>query len=128
TVAAYKAAQKLSKQPSNGKLSSAIATVLITYGDENSFDYVADAFEKMPLSQGKFSAIQPFSTLLGKLKNTEKVKRGVDLIVSFRDAIPKQARNQTDPFINEMILKGLVTIKNKAGLQEQADYISSKLP
>jgi aminopeptidase N len=56
------------------------------------------------------------------------VKRGVDDIVSFRDAIPEAFRGQTDPFINGVLLKGLVTKKTQAGLKDQADYIKSKLP
>ena len=56
------------------------------------------------------------------------VKRGIDDIVAFRDAIPDAFQGQTNPFINGILLKGLVTKKKDAGLTEQADYIKSKLP
>jgi len=55
------------------------------------------------------------------------VKRGVDEIVKFRDAIPSQARANTDPFINNTILKNLATKKDSEGLKDQADYIKSKM-
>jgi hypothetical protein len=56
------------------------------------------------------------------------VKRGVDDIATFRDAIPEAFKGQTDPFINGILLKGLATKKKEAGLTEQSDYIISKLP
>ena len=69
------------------------------------------------------------------LKDIEKVKRGVDAIVKFRDAIPEGFRNQTDPFINGIILQGLITKKeadkdspDDTKLKELVEYIKSKLP
>ena len=55
------------------------------------------------------------------------VKRGVDDIVEFRDAIPEAFKSQTDGPINAM-LKDLITKINAAGLTDQANYIKSKLP
>jgi aminopeptidase N len=77
------------------------------------------------------------STYLAAIKNTEKVKWGVEEIVKFRDGIPENFRNQTDPFINGMVLKGLLTKKDKeakenaanaAAAQELVNFIKSKLP
>jgi aminopeptidase N len=124
---AFNDAKKLSKYPAKGKLNSAIASVLIKYGDENDFDIITDNFSKMPLSQTKFNFLQTYSNLLAKVKNTDKLKRGVDEIVKFRDAIPSQARANTDPFINNTILKNLATKKDGEGLKDQADYIKSKM-
>ena len=127
TAAALRAAQNLSKYPAKGKLAEAISRIFIAFGDENSFDFIADNFDKMPLSQAKFSQLQSLAGILAKVKNTDQVKKGVDMIVSFRDAIPQQERNQTNPFINNFILQGLVTKKEAAGLKEQADYIKLKI-
>ena len=82
----------------------------------------------MPLSQAKFSMLQSIGDFLGKTKNMDIVKRGIDDIVKFRDKVPEAFKGQTDPFINGILLKGLATKKKDAGLQEQADYILSKLP
>ena len=71
--------------------------------------------------------LQPFSNFLAKVTNTANFKKGIDLIVEFREAIPGSVRNQTDPFINDMILKGLANKKKAQGLQEHVDYINSKL-
>ncbi len=128
TSAAKQAAKQLSKFPSKGKLNTAISTVLIKYGDESSFDVIADNFDKMPFSQSKFEFLQPFADVLAKVQSTDKLKRGIDQIVKFRDAIPQAYRNQTDPYINNVILKGLADKKESEGLTEQFNYIKSKLP
>jgi hypothetical protein len=60
----------------------------------------------------------------------------VDEIVKFREAVPEAFQNQTNPFINGVVLKGLLTDKDKkakadpadAGLQELVKYIKSKMP
>ena len=128
TTAAIDAAKKLSRLPSKGKLNTAVATVLIKYGDESSFDVIADNFDKIPFSQSKFEFLQPYAEVLSKVQSTEKLKRGIDQIVKFRDAIPQAYKNQTDPYINKVILKGIADRKESEGLKEQFDYIKSKLP
>jgi aminopeptidase N len=128
TTAAIEAAKKLSKFPSKGKLNTVIATVLIKYGDESSFDVIADNFDKIPFSQSKFEFLQPYAQVLSKVQNTDRLKRGIDQIVKFRDAVPHAYKNQTDPYINNVILKGIADRKESEGLKEQFDYIKSKLP
>ena len=126
SAGAYTIAKKLIREPSKGELTTAISGVLIKSGDESNFDAIADNFDKMPLGGEKFQFIAPFANLIGKVSNTEKVKRGVDLIVKFKEAVPEAYRGQTDPFINNA-LKGIATKKKAAGQQEQADYVNSKL-
>ncbi len=128
TTRAFNAAKELSKKPSKGKLSTAISAVLISYGDETSFDFVSEEFEKTPMSEAKFQQLQSFVSLLGKIKDTDKLKKGVDQIVKFREGIPSAYRSQTDPFINQFLLQGLASKKDAAGLKEQADYIKSQIP
>ena len=127
SVAGFKEAQRLSKSSPKGKLGEVITESLIKYGDENSFDVVVKIFADMPVAQSKFEMLQPFSNFLAKVQNTEKFKKGIDLIVEFREAIPGSVRGQTDPFINDMILKGLANKKKAQGIQEHVDYINSKL-
>jgi len=128
TTGAFNAAKELSKKPAKGKLSTAISTVLITYGDETSFDFVSEEFEKTPMSEAKFQQLQSFVSLLGKIKDNDKLKKGVDQIVKFREGIPSAYRSQTDPFINQFLLQGLASKKDGAGLKDQADYIRSQIP
>jgi hypothetical protein len=70
------------------------------------------------------------------LKDVTKFKLGVEEIANFRDEIPAPIKPQTDPFINGVVLKGLLTAKSEAlkadaantGLQEQVNFIKTKLP
>jgi aminopeptidase N len=118
--------KKLSKDPAKGRLSSAISSVMVKYGDESAYDFIAANFEKMPLSQTKFQALQSFADILAKVKDGAKFKKGIDLIVAFRNAIPESVKGQTDPYINGVILKGIADKKSKNGETELADYATSK--
>lgn len=125
---AYAIANSLVKEENKGRLLSAITNVIIKYGDESAFDFVTSQFDEMPLSQAKFSAIYPLVEFLGKVTDLAKFKKGVDMIVKFRDEIPQSVRAQTDPFINGVALKGLADKKEAAGAKEMAEYVRSKLP
>lgn len=121
SAAAISEAKKLAVQPAKGKLAEAITHTLIRFGDESSADIILGNFEKMPLSQAKLEALQPLAEFLTEVKDITIFKRAID-------DIPEAFRSQTNPFINGIILKGLLTKKKEAGMQEQADYILSKLP
>lgn len=127
SVAALDAAKRLSKTEVKGRLGDAVTAIIIASGDESSADAILTRFEKMPLSQSKFNLLNSITNFLGKSKNTDIVKRGVDDIATFRDAIPESFKDQTSPAINGM-LKGLATKKKEAGLTDQMEYIKTKLP
>jgi aminopeptidase N len=120
-------ATKLSKLPAKGRLSTAISSIMVKYGDESAYDYIADNFDKMPLSQAKFQSLGSFVEILTKVKDATKFKSGIDKIVAFRDAIPESARAQTTPYINNTFLKGIADKKEKAGDKDLSDYVKSKL-
>ncbi|MEO5595298.1 MAG: M1 family metallopeptidase [Chitinophagaceae bacterium] len=126
-------ARAFAKQPLKGKLGAVVSQILIETGSgEEDFDVIAGNFSKLPVSDAKFEALQPFADYLSSLKNTEKVKKGVDMIVDLRDAVPAQYKSQLTPFINNMVLRSIAN-KKKAGaessadLQEQIKYINSKI-
>jgi aminopeptidase N len=128
SVLAYKIANELSKQPSKGRLTASISNVIIQFGDESAYDYIMGNFTSLPLSQEKFGSLTSIADFLAKLTDQKKFEKGVDELVKFRDEIPGQIKVQTDPFINNMILKGLATKKEKAGAKSMADYVNSKIP
>ncbi|MEO0064975.1 MAG: hypothetical protein RI983_301 [Bacteroidota bacterium] len=123
---AFAIANELKNQPAKGRLSSAIAAVIIANGDESAYEYVMQNFNDMPLSQAKFTAIGSLVEFLSKVKDATKFKAGVDAIIEFRNTIPSSARSQTDPVINNMFLKGLATKKEASGEQALADYVKEK--
>ena len=135
-VLATALAKQLSEKPAKGNLQEAIMNEIVKSGDENMAEKIIGGFAKMPLSQEKFQALGPLSSYLSAIKSIDKIRWGVEEIVKFRDGIPEGFRNQTDPYINGMILKGLLAKKEKeakenssnAALQELANFIKSKLP
>lgn len=127
SVAAYKLAMDLSKQPTKGRLTAAISNVIVAYGDESAYDFILGNFTSMSFGQEKFTAMSSVADFLAKISNQQKFEKGVDEIVKFRDEIPSQIKVQTDPYINNMILKGLATKKEKAGAKAMADYVNGKI-
>jgi hypothetical protein len=128
SVRALEFAKKFAIQASKGKLETAIAGVLIQAGEENRIDPVTDRFENMGVSNQAFQFLSPYARLLEKVRDPQKFKRAVDLIVKFRDSIPAYVRNETDPYINNTILKKLADHKKADGLNDLASYVLSKLP
>jgi len=124
---AYALANQLIKSPAKGRLSAAISSVIIANGDESAYDYIMDNFNKMPLSQAKFSALSSIVEFLAKVTDPAKFKAGVDAVIAFRNEIPAPARPQTDPVINNVFLKGLASKKEAAGAQALADYVKEKI-
>lgn len=125
--AAFHKANALSKTVTKGRLATAISEVFIKYGDETAFDFIARKFEEMPLTQAKFGSLNSLAAFLVKVTNMDNFKKGVDMIAKFRDDIPQSVKPQTDPVINNMILKGLADKKTAAGAKEMADYVHQKM-
>jgi len=133
--AAMTIAKKLDAQPAKGVLKNALQSVKAASGDESLEEEIIGGFNKLPVSQQKFNALNSLGIYLGALKNTEKVKAAVDKIVEFREAIPQQFRNQTDPFIFETLQKiadkkeeALKADADNTALKELVTYIKSKIP
>lgn len=127
SAAALQKAIELSKKESKGKLDESINKILVASGNEDVYDRMASKFSKMGLSNESFSLIPQLTEMLGKINDEEKVKKGVDMIVAFRDKIPAEYQSQTNPFINGL-LSGLAGKKQSAGLTEQEAYIRKFLP
>lgn len=131
-AAALTEAKRISKQSMKGNLVEAVATTLIKSGDESSFDEIIESYSKMGLTQTKFTLTSSLANFIGIIKNTDKVKRGVDEIVKFRNSIPEQygVTPVIDSFLKTVIGKKETAKKggeDVPALQEQIDYIKSKL-
>lgn len=127
TAAALKEAEMLNKQNLKGELKQAITNLLYTYADEGNFDDLAGRFDALPFGSEKFSILQPFANFLKRVKNPEKFKAGIDMIIRFRDAIPEQYRANINPYINGMVLNGIASSKQNTGSPELADYVKGKI-
>jgi len=127
SAVALNQAKILSGQQAKGALSDAIDELVFKYASENDFDTLAIRFNSLPFGMAKFQILQPFANFISRVNNTVNFKKGIDMIVSFRDTIPEQYQDQVLPYINGMILGGIASIKQKEGKSEQADYVTTKL-
>jgi aminopeptidase N len=114
----YELAKKYSKD-AKGDLGNVVNEVIIKEGTEADFDFIAERFDDMPLSQEKLGACATFAGYLEKVQNIASVKKGIDLIIKFRNAIPEQFRSFVDPMI-----KGGLTKLGTAKGKEIEDYIN----
>ena len=115
----YELAKKYSKD-AKGDLGAVINDIIIKEGAEADFDFIIKRFDEMPLSQEKLGAVATFAGYLEKVQNNANVKKGIDAIIKFRNAVPEQFRSFVDP----MIMGGLNKV-GKAKGKEIEDYISN---
>ncbi|MCX6329628.1 MAG: M1 family aminopeptidase [Bacteroidia bacterium] len=127
SISALDRAKSLLSPDVKGVLSRAIDNTLYTYAGESDFDTLAAQFDRLPVGNKKFNLLQPFSNYLKKIKNTDNFRKGIDMIVSFRDSVPEEYRQEILSYFNGMILNGIATSKQKAGLTEQEEYVKSKI-
>ena len=114
------------KQPSKGVLEKSINNLLVRSGNQEVYDRITTRFASLGLSNDKFMMLEDMSQLLANVSDDGKFRKGVDLMVDFRESIPTEVRSQTDPYINGM-LTGLMNKKRDKGFAGQADYVKSKL-
>lgn len=114
----YELAKKYSVD-AKGALGDVVNEEIIKNGTEADFDFVLDRFDQMPLSQAKVQAVPTLAGYLVKISDMAKVKRGVDAVLKFRNAIPEQFRGFVDPMLKGS-LGGLIKSKGK----EIEDYIN----
>ena len=117
----YELAKKYSND-AKGDLGDIVNEIIMNQGTEADFDLVANRYDKMPLSQEKVSGSATFAAYLEKVQNIANVKKGIDLIIKFRNQVPEQFRGFVDPTI-----KGGLTKLSKAKGKEIEDYIADKL-
>lgn len=118
---AYELAKKYNTD-AKGDLGESITDIIMSEGTEADFDLVASLYDKMPLSNEKVTGSGTFASYLEKVQNIANVKKGIDLIIKFRNQVPEQFRGFVDPTI-----KGGLNKVAKAKGKEIEDYIAEKL-
>ncbi len=122
-------AKQFSYQILKKRLNTVVATILTKYGDQDVFDFVASNYAKLNIqSSEKFELTAPFAQLLIKTTDPLKFKKGIDMIVEFREAIPQGYRSQSDPYFNFKILGDILKAKKQKGETELANIVSAVLP
>lgn len=129
TVKALTYAKAFSTQTIKKRLNKEVASILIQYGDASVFDFIANAYSTLNIqSSEKFEMTAPFGKLLQQTTDPVKFKKGIDLMVEFREAIPQGYRIQTDPYFNFKILGDILKAKKQKGENELAAIVSAALP
>ena len=128
TATALQTAKQLDGQNMKGELRDAVTNVLFSCAGEEDFGPLADRFDKLPFSNEKFNLLMPFANMIKHTRNDDNFKKGVDIIVHFRDTIPEQYKKMLEPYFNGMILNSIASAKQAKGMTAQADYVKSKLP
>ena len=129
TSTAYQIAKTASKAPIKKRLNTVVTKLLTKYGDESEFDFIANKYESLNMqSEEKFQMTQPFAALLIKTKDANKFKRGIDIIVAFRESIPTEYRTQIDPYFNVKVLGEILKAKKQNGEIELVKLVSAVLP
>jgi len=129
SAAAIAIAIKESKKVIKKRLNTAVTNILSKYGDENVFEFVSAKYESLSIqSEEKFYMTQSFADLLIKTSDEFKFKKGIDLIVAFRNAIPEGYRGQTDPYFNMKIFGGILKAKKLKGEENLVKIVSVVIP
>lgn len=118
---AYELAKKLDSD-AKGDLGDAVNSAIMDNGTEADFDMIANRFDKLPFGQAKFQSLGSFADYLTKVNSIDNVKKGIDMILSFRKAIPEQFSSFTEPTFKSNFEK-----IGKAKGKEIADYIAEKM-
>jgi aminopeptidase N len=119
--AAMKEAKIRVNDKTKGTLAEEIVGTLAEFGSEDDFDLIASKYTDLPF---KPRITRNFEHYLSRIQNTEKLKKGVDIVIGFRETIPSLFAT----FINRDILGVLLAKKQAMGLTDQAEYIKTKLP
>jgi aminopeptidase N len=122
---AYKETKNITKK----RLNTAVTNIITKYGDQTIFDFVAAKYEALNIqSSEKFYMTNSLAQLLIKTADPIKFKKGIDLIVAFREVIPQGYRVQTDPYFNGKILGAILKGKKERAEQALVDIVTAVLP
>ncbi len=129
SLAATAIAKEEAKNDTKKRLSTAVMVILSKYGDESVFDFIANKYALLNMqSAEKFGMTALFSQLLINTNDPVKFKKGIDLIIEFRESIPSSYRSQTDPYFNGKILGALLKAKKTKGQETLVKIVSDQLP
>ena len=129
STAALSIATTASTQKIKKRLNTSVTAILAKYGDESIFDFIAKQFISLnDQSAEKFYMTVAFGQLLHKVNNPIQFKKGIDLIVNFRESIPKEYRSQSDPYFNTRVLAEILKAKKAKGQQDLVDIVTAVIP
>lgn len=119
---AYTLAKKYSAD-AKGKLGEVVGNVMLQNGSENDFDVIAENYKNDQDFREKLRKETPaFCDYLSKINDTSKIKKGIDLVIDFRNEIPEQYKKLTDN-----VFKTSLDKISKSKGDDIANYIAGKM-
>jgi aminopeptidase N len=116
---AYNIAKKLSTDTRDA-LTIAVYNVLVNKMKTDDFDIVVQKYQEFPLSSDKLQASEKFVSYLEKIPDVGKVKKGIDVVLSYRSSIPKAYQTYTESAFAHWMKQLAIAKKG-----EVADYIGA---
>lgn len=120
-------AKKISGVQLKGILDNTVNRILIASGDENAYDRLQDKFLEMPLSNEKFMMLQQIAGLSTSMKDINKARQALLLIIQFREQLPAGIKEQAAPFINNYILRDAMNKFKSSGNAEMVKFLASQI-
>jgi len=119
------------KKDCRGRLKEVFKSLEILTKGDNDFDEVTKDFTDMPDGQRKFNLLKGYIDFLGRLSKTTNFKKGIDVVVDFRDRLAKYGVVPIiNKLLNEMGKKKMDSGKERGissnDLDEQLAYIKEK--
>jgi aminopeptidase N len=99
---------------------------MMLFNDEAASDMILNNYKNLSFGQQKLDDFGTVIQLLVNTKSIETFKKGVDVILQFRDQIPGNYKDQFVPYI-EGTLSQVQKAKASRGEKEQAEYLLQKL-
>ena len=123
---AYQEAKRLAQASAKGKLATAISEIMTLFHDESAADLILTNYKELAFGQQKLDNFATILQFLAGVQSTEIFKKGVDILIQFRDQVPDNYKDQLLPYI-EGSMANLQKAKAMRGQKEQADYLLQKL-
>ncbi len=128
SLAAIKIANEASHQVLKKRLNTSVTNIITKYGDDESFDFVANKYEAMEsLTADKFEMTKSFVILLINTKDIVKFKKGIELIAAFRASIPESYKGQSEPYFIK-IFGSILKAKKEKGETDFVAIVSAQMP
>ncbi len=99
-------AYTLAKQYGTGAkdaLGDVVMDVIIKNGTAADFEMVSNSYRSSPTSDKKVRSTEKYGEYLLKLNDMAQIKKGIDDIMQFRNAIPEQYRSFVDPMFKKSL-------------------------
>ncbi|MFY7899181.1 MAG: M1 family aminopeptidase [Chitinophagaceae bacterium] len=118
------------QKDAKGRLKNSVeAVAVLTKGDAD-FDQMYKDFDAISGLQEKFNAVGNFVEYLAKVNNTANFKKGVDVVIAFREKVAQYGvAPQINAALNEMAAKKEAKkdkAPNAAELEQQLAYLKEK--